>query len=66
MHALTKFRTDRGLTLEDFGKLVPASKAAVCKWENGHAVPRPATIKRIAKLTKGSVSVETWFKEAAK
>lgn len=58
--ALTKYREEKGLTLEAFGKLVGASKGTVSKWENG-AIPRPAFMQRIVAATGAAITPSDWY-----
>ena len=37
---LTEYRTQKGLTQEELGKILGVSNKAVSKWENGSAMPR--------------------------
>lgn len=43
-------RLNKGMTLEEFGKLFNASKSIVYRWENGTSFPNPERLKAIAKL----------------
>ncbi len=43
-------RQEKGMTLEEFGKLFGAGKGLVSRWENGLSVPSPERIKLIAKV----------------
>lgn len=51
---IKQIRTNKGYTLESFGKLFGASKSNVQKWETGFTLPnkeRLATIAKIADMT---------------
>lgn len=51
---IKQIRTNKGYTLESFGKLFGASKSNVQKWETGFTLPnkeRLATIAKIADIT---------------
>ena len=51
---IKQIRTNKGYTLESFGKLFGASKSNVQKWETGFTLPnkeRLASISKIADLT---------------
>ena len=51
---IKQIRTNKGYTLESFGKLFGASKSNVQKWETGFTLPnkeRLATISKIADIT---------------
>lgn len=63
-HPLTQFRTEAGQTLEEFGKLIGATKSTVSKWENGLAVPRRAYVAKIAEITKGKVTPADFYESA--
>ena len=49
-------RLNKGMTLEEFGKLFNAGKSNVRKWEVGSSLPNPERLKAIAKL--GGITVE--------
>ena len=49
-------RLNKGMTLEEFGKLFNASKSIVYRWENGTSFPNPERLKAIAKI--GDTTVE--------
>lgn len=49
-------RLDKGMTLEEFGKLFNATKSIVYRWENGTSLPNPERLKAIAKI--GDTTVE--------
>ena len=49
-------RQEKGMTLEEFGKLFGAGKGLVSRWENGLSVPSPERIKAIAKIGDKTVS----------
>lgn len=49
-------RQEKGMTLEEFGKLFGAGKGLVSRWENGLSVPSPERIKLIAKVGDKTVS----------
>lgn len=53
-HPIKKFRKERGLTLDDFGAIVGAQKAAVSKWERGEG-PSPAMAVVIEDRTDGAI-----------
>lgn len=53
---IMRLRLERGMTLEEFGKLFGASKSNVSKWENGRTLPNPERLKQIADLA--GISVE--------
>lgn len=63
-HPLTQFRAKAGQTLEEFGKLIGATKGAVSKWENGKAVPRRAYVAKITEITKGKVTPADFYEAA--
>ena len=43
-------RLDKGMTLEEFGKLFGTSKSIVSRWESGISSPNPERLKTIAKV----------------
>ena len=47
---------DKGLTMEEFGKLFDASKSIVSRWERNISEPNAKRLKHIAKLAGKSVS----------
>jgi len=63
-HALTRYRKDTGLTLEAFAARIGASKGTISKWENGKAIPRPDSMRKITELTERSVTANDWYAEA--
>ena len=48
-------RYSMGLNLEEFGKVIKASKSSISEWEKGKNVPNRTRLKAIAK--KGNISV---------
>ena len=48
-------RLDKGMTLEEFGKLFGTSKSIVSRWESGISSPNPERLKTIAKV--GDITV---------
>jgi DNA-binding transcriptional regulator YdaS (Cro superfamily) len=48
-------------TAESFGYRVGVSIYAVRKWVRSERIPRPATIMRIKRATKGAVTAEDWM-----
>lgn len=53
---INEIRLNRGMTLEEFGKIFGATKGNVLKWENGTSLPNKSRLKKIADLTGVSVS----------
>lgn len=47
---IRKIRREKGMTLEEFGKIFGATKGNVAKWENGQSLPCPNRLKEIADL----------------
>ena len=43
-------RMNKGMTLEEFGKLFGASKSSVLGWERGDNIPNPERLKKIAEI----------------
>jgi len=48
-------RQEKGMTLEEFGKMFGASKSNVRSWEIGKNLPNPERLKIIAKIADSSV-----------
>lgn len=55
-HALTRYRAASSISLTGFAKSIGATKSMVWKWENRKAVPRPAYVEKIVKVTNGAVT----------
>ncbi|PCR98924.1 helix-turn-helix domain-containing protein [Lactococcus fujiensis] len=55
-------RLNKGLTLEEFGKLFGAGKSNVSKWEKGLTIPTPERLKQIAELA--NITVEELTKSS--
>ena len=53
---IKEIRLEKGMTLEEFGKLFNAGKSNVKKWEVGINLPNPERLLTIAKL--GGMTVE--------
>lgn len=53
---IKELRMDKGLTMEEFGKLFDASKSIVSRWERDISVPNEKRLKHIAKLAGKTVS----------
>ncbi|MGF0046915.1 helix-turn-helix domain-containing protein [Streptococcus hyointestinalis] len=53
---IRKIRLEKGMTLEEFGKLMGADKGIVSRWENGTSIPKAERLKTVAKL--GDMTVE--------
>lgn len=53
---IKEIRLEKGMTLEEFGKLFNAGKSNVKKWESGINLPTPERLLTIAKL--GGMTVE--------
>lgn len=53
---IKKIRINKGMTLEEFGKLFGASKSSVLGWETQRSLPNPERLKQIAKI--GEISVD--------
>ena len=54
---IKNIRQQRGMTLEEFGKMFGASKSNVRSWEIGKNLPNPERLKTIAKIA--DISVDT-------
>lgn len=48
-------RLERGMTLEEFGKIFNTSKGIISRWENGVSIPNPERLKKIAEISGKSV-----------
>ena len=53
---IKELRMDKGLTMDEFGKLFDTSKIVVSRWERDILVPNEKRLKHIAKLAGKSVS----------
>ncbi|RLU51233.1 hypothetical protein DIY07_10340 [Streptococcus iniae] len=53
---IKKIRLEKGMTLEEFGKLFNASKSSVYGWETGRNLPNKDRLKLISKV--GEIRVE--------
>ena len=53
---IKSIRQEKGMTLEEFGKLFGAGKGLVSRWENGLSTPNPERLKSIAKIGDMTVS----------
>lgn len=47
---IRRIRREKGITLEEFGKIFGATKGNVAKWEQGQSLPSPNRLKEIADL----------------
>lgn len=66
VHALTKWREEKGLTASDVGKSISCSRTTVDRYENGSRSPRQPYLDRLVILTDGAVDGNAWLgKEAA-
>lgn len=52
---IKSIRQEKGMTLEEFGKLFGAGKGLVSRWENGLSIPNAERLKSIAKI--GDITV---------
>ena len=53
---IKELRMDKGLTMEEFGKLCNTEKQTVNNWEKGRNEPSPERLKLIAEMAGKSVS----------
>lgn len=53
---INEIRLSKGMTMEEFGKLLSTSKSIVYRWETGKSVPAPERLKTIAKIADISVN----------
>lgn len=63
MNGATLFRTWRDgadMSQAKVAAKLGVTQVAVCDWENGKRTPKQATLKKIAKLSKGAVPVSSW------
>lgn len=51
-HPIRRARLRHGLTQEALGRAIGVTKATVCKWEQGGALPEPAMAFQLAKRLK--------------
>lgn len=51
-----------GQTSSEFAAKVEVTKYAVRKWLRGERTPRPSTMIKIRKATKGAVTAEDWLR----
>lgn len=58
------YMLERGLTDEQFGKQIKASKYAVQKYKNGTRRAEARILLRIKEVTKGLVKEEDWYQDA--
>ena len=54
-HRIFKIRNSMNLTLDEFGKVINASKSSISEWEKGKNVPNRSRLEIIAK--KGNITV---------
>jgi transcriptional regulator with XRE-family HTH domain len=47
-----QIRFEMGLSMAELGAILGVNAAAVCKWENGGAIPRMNHMSKVAKLAK--------------
>ena len=52
---IRRIRREKGMTLEEFGKIFEATKGNVAKWEQGQSLPCPNRLKEIANFAKLTV-----------
>lgn len=52
---IKNIRLNKGMTLEEFGKLFKATKSNVNSWENGVSLPNKERLKTISKI--GNISI---------
>ncbi len=55
-HPLAAYRAKCGLTQQQFASLAGITKSQVSKVESGQVTPRPASLEKIVKATKGEVT----------
>lgn len=53
---IKNIRLNKGLTMEEFGKMLNTSKSSVSMWESGRSLPNKDRLKIIAKL--GDLTVD--------
>ena len=53
---INKFRTERGISVKGFAKLLDVSRTTLWKWENSLLTPSEETIKKIANVLNVSIS----------
>lgn len=58
---LSDYLTKRQITSQEFAIKIRASLSAVQKWRIKNRLPRPQTILKIERATKGSVKLKDWY-----
>lgn len=66
MHPLRVWRTRKGMSLEEFGRRIGRSAAAVSRYEAGIRDPRRQTLQAIARATGGKITAADFFAPARK
>lgn len=59
-----KIRSNMNLTLDEFGKIINASKSSISEWEKGKNIPNRSRLEIIAK--KGNITVNELLYESPK
>ena len=53
---IKRIRLEKGMTLEEFGKMLHTSKSIVSRWEKGISIPNPERLRLIAKISNLTVN----------
>ena len=59
---IRKIRREKGMTLEEFGKMLGVCKSVVCSWDVGKSLPRHDNLEKIADFAGMTVQelLEGW------
>jgi transcriptional regulator with XRE-family HTH domain len=57
---LNEYMERKGLSPEEFGKLIGRSRTVVYRYTKGTRTPRPAVMQKIAEVTGGKVRLTDW------
>jgi predicted transcriptional regulator len=64
--SLSDYMSEHGITGQALAKILGVSHQAVFKWASGERVPRPLIMLRIMEVTKGQVTLESFYELARK
>lgn len=65
MSKLREYRSERGLSQEDFARTVGVKKATISRIEKGRRVPSMGLVSRICEATGGALNANDFLPEAA-
>ena len=63
-HALTKFRTSNGLSMEQVAKLAGTTRQSIFRIESGGQTPSLALVQRLIDASSGSLSADDFLPSA--